>query len=86
MSEPGDALRKRPHGCGVAADRAYMPAVKRLDRPRETDLRDVVDADLVYRTNRLPVAPAAKRLSTVHHGARLFLRLARPGLIRADKF
>ena len=62
----------------------HMPAVKRLGRPRETDLRAIVDAILYIA--RLPVAPAAQGLSAVHHGARLFLRLAGPELVRADQF
>src|SRR6266404_4697177 len=33
--------------------------------------------DLVYRADRLSVADAAEGLSSVHDGARLFLRLAR---------
>jgi len=45
----------------------YMPAVKRLSRPRETDRRAVVDAIFVYYTKRLPVAPVAEGLSAVHH-------------------
>ena len=36
-------LRKRCDGCGVGADSA---AAKRLGRPRETELRAVVDAIL----------------------------------------
>src|SRR5690349_2728486 len=64
----------------------FMPPVKRLGRPRETDLRAVVDAIIVYRPNRLPMAPTAKGLSAVHHGTRLFLRLAGPELVRADQF
>src|ERR1700746_2878520 len=31
----------------------YMPAVKRLGRPRETDLRAIVDAIFIHCTNRL---------------------------------
>jgi hypothetical protein len=50
-----------------------MPAIKRLGRSQETDLRPLCERDLVYRTNRLPVTPDAKGLSAVHHGARLFL-------------
>ena len=64
----------------------YMPAVKRLGRPRENRPARHCRRDLVYRTNRLPVAPAAEGLSAVYHGARLFLRLAGPGLVRADQF
>jgi transposase len=41
----------------------FMPPVRRLGHPRETDLRAVVDAVL---------APAAEGFSAVHHGARLF--------------
>src|SRR5882724_4688207 len=63
----------------------HMPAAKPLGRPRELELRAVLDAILyiartgclVYRADRLPVADAAQGLSPVHDGARLFLRLAR---------
>jgi hypothetical protein len=64
----------------------FMPPVKRLGRPRETDLRAVVDAILYICPSRLPMVPAAKGLSAVHHGARLFLRLAGRELVRADQF
>ena len=64
----------------------HMPAVKRLGRPRETELRAVARRDLVYRADRLSVADAAEGLSSVHHGARLFLRLARRGPVREDQF
>src|SRR5712692_6736503 len=52
----------------------HMPAAKPLGRPRDTELRDV-GRDLVYRADRLSVADAAEGLSSVHDGARLFLRL-----------
>ena len=54
----------------------HMPAVKRLGRPRETELRGG-RCDLVSGADRLPVADAAEGLSCVHDGAGLFLRLAR---------
>jgi len=40
----------------------YMPAVKRLGRPRETELRAVLDA--ILRANRMSVAHDALRIST----------------------
>jgi hypothetical protein len=53
----------------------HMPAVKRLGRPRETELRTVLDA-IFYIADRLSVADAAEGLSSVYNCARLFLRLA----------
>jgi transposase len=64
----------------------YMPAVKRLGRPRETDLRAIVDAILYIARTGCQWRPAAEGLSAVHHGARLFSRLAGPRLVRADQF
>src|SRR5215472_7204293 len=64
----------------------HMPAVKRLGRPRETELRAVVDAILYLARSRLPVADAAEGLSSVHDGARLFLRLAGRRLVREEQF
>src|SRR3979490_2586363 len=58
----------------------HMPAVKRLGRPRETQLRSVLDS-ILYRADRLSVADAAEGLSSVYHRARLFLRLARRRLV-----
>src|SRR6516225_2767053 len=58
----------------------HMPPAKRLGRPRETELRDA-RCDLVYRADRLSVANAAEGVPAVHHGARLFLRLARQWLV-----
>ena len=55
----------------------HMPAVKRLGRPRETELRTRARCDLLYRADRLSVADAAEGLSSVYNCARLFLRLAR---------
>ena len=37
--------------------------------------------DLVYRADRLSVANAVEGVPAVHHGARLFLRLARQWLV-----
>jgi transposase len=54
-----------------------MSAAKPLGRPREVEPRAVFDAIFVYRADRLSVADAAEGLSSVHDGARLFLRLAR---------
>ena len=59
----------------------HMPAAKRLGRPRETELRNVLDAILYYRADWLPVADAAEGLSAVYHRARRFLRLARRRLV-----
>src|SRR5215831_791721 len=42
--------------------------------------------DLVSGADRLPVADAAEGLSSVHDGARLFLRLAGRRLVREDQF
>src|SRR5205809_7718620 len=53
----------------------HMPAAKPLGRPREIELRTVLDA--ILSRGRLSVADAAEGLSSVHDGARLFLRLAR---------
>jgi putative transposase len=46
----------------------FMPAVKRLGRPRKVDLRGVVEG-LLY----LPVAPVAARFSKPLDGAALLL-------------
>src|SRR5436189_1995503 len=55
----------------------HMPAAKPLGRPREIELRAVLDAILYIARTGCQVADAAERLSSVHDGARLFLRLAR---------
>jgi transposase len=52
----GTGLRKRSHGCAEGALIEPHPAVKRLGRPLETELR----------ADRLPVADAAEELSAVH--------------------
>ncbi|MBV9084405.1 MAG: transposase [Acidobacteriaceae bacterium] len=58
-----------------------MPPVKCLDRPREIDLRAIVDAILyLVRTG------CQWRPSAVHHGAGVFLRSAGPQVVRADQF
>src|SRR5689334_9253998 len=64
----------------------YMPAVKRLGRPRETDLRAIVDAILyIARTGcQWRLLPKDFPPFTTVQG--LFLRLARPGLVRTDQF
>jgi hypothetical protein len=51
----------------------HMPAVKRLGRPRATDLRAVLDGILLYRADWLSVASVAQGLSAVHDGAGLLL-------------
>src|SRR5271168_3961822 len=59
----------------------HMPAIKRLGRPRATELRDVLDAILyMARTG------CQWRMLPVHYRARLFLRLARRRLVREDQF
>ena len=55
----------------------HMPAVKRLGRRRETNLRSVLDAILYMARTGCQWRDAAEKLSSIHHGARLFLRLAR---------
>ena len=59
----------------------HMPAAKPLGRPRETEMRAVLDAILYIASDRLSVADAAEGLSSVHNRARLFLRLARQRLV-----
>jgi transposase len=54
----------------------HMPAAKALGRPRDTELRPVLDA-ILYIARTGCQWDAAEGLSPVHHGARLFLRLAR---------
>ena len=49
----------------------FMPVRKLLGRPRETDLRAVLDAILYIA--RLPMADAAERLFALHDSARVFL-------------
>ena len=53
-----------------------LPPAKPGGRPRSTNLRHVMDWDLVYRFQRLSVAHAAKVFSTTLHGAAPFPRLA----------
>src|SRR3954453_19728103 len=62
---------------GVEGDRAASAAAGRLwaharDRPARSRQRA-----LLHRADRLPVAPAAQGLAPLHHGAALFLRVAR---------
>ena len=64
----------------------HMPAAKRLGRPRETELRAVVDAILYLARTGCQWRMAAEGLSSVHDGARLFLRLAGRRLVRGDQF
>ena len=59
----------------------HMPAIKRLGRPRATELRNVLDAILYMARTGWSVANAAQGLSSVHYRARLFLRLARRRLV-----
>jgi len=51
-----------------------LPSASPLGRPRETELRSVVNA-ILYMHPRLPVAAIAERVSAVFDGARLFLCL-----------
>src|SRR5215831_511368 len=63
----------------------HMPAAKRLGRPRETELRAVVDA-ILYLARTGCQWRMLEGLSSVHDGARLFLRLAGRRLVREDQF
>src|ERR1700719_634065 len=54
----------------LAGGQAFGPAARHRVASR-------AGRDLVHRADRLSVADAAQGLSPVHHGARLFLRLAR---------
>jgi hypothetical protein len=56
----------------------HMPA-KHLGRRACDRLRSVLD--FVFRADRLSVANAAKGVPALHHGARLFLRLAQQRLV-----
>ena len=60
----------------------FMPVRKLLGRPRETDLRAVLDAILYIAW--LPMADAAERLFALHDSARVFLSMARYRPLRAD--
>jgi transposase len=64
----------------------YTPAVKRLGRPRETDLRVIVDAILyIARTGcQWRLVPKDFPPFTTVQG--YFLRLAGRRLVRADQF
>src|SRR5215469_6119145 len=64
----------------------HMPAAKRLGRPARDRVACRGRCDLVSGADRLPVADAAEGLSSVHDGARLFLRLAGRRLVREDQF
>src|SRR6476646_7274980 len=75
--EPGTALRKRCHGCGMGADRAPYAGGQAFGPAARHRVASRAGRDLVHRADRLSVADAAQGLSPVHHGARLFLRLAR---------
>ena len=55
----------------------HMPAAKPLGRPREIELRAVLDAILYIARTGCQWRMAAEGLSCVHDGAGLFLRLAR---------
>ena len=55
----------------------HMPALKRLGRPRETELRAVLDAILYIARTGCQWRMLPKDFPAVHHGARLFLQLAR---------
>jgi transposase len=59
----------------------HMPAVKRLGRPRVTELRSVLDAILYIARTGCQWRMLPWDFSSVHHGARLFLRLAGQRLV-----
>src|ERR1700719_2889594 len=77
LSARGTALRKRCHGCGMGADRAPYAGGQAFGPAARHRVASRAGRDLVHRADRLSVADAAQGLSPVHHGARLFLRLAR---------
>src|SRR5512144_3247172 len=62
-----------------------MPAPKRLGRPRETDLRAVLDAILYMRAAAVSGGMLPKDFPTVHNGAGVFLPLAGQRPVRADQ-
>jgi transposase len=47
-----------------------IPAAKAVGRPRTTDMREVVNAVFYVPAWRLPMAPAAQRLSALSDGLR----------------
>jgi transposase len=59
----------------------HVPAVKPLGRPRATELRKVLDAILYIARTGCQWRMLPKGLSSVHDGARLFLRLARQRVV-----
>ena len=63
----------------------HMPAAKRLGRPRETELRAVVDAILYLARTGCQWRMLPKDFPP-YDGARLFLRLAGRRLVREDQF
>src|SRR5580704_18721357 len=75
------ALRKRPDGCRMGADRASHAGSKAFGSAARDRAAGRVGCDLVYRADRLSVADAAEGLSSVYHRARLFRRLARRRLV-----
>ena len=54
----------------------YLPARKRHGRPRTADLREVLNAILVYGAHRLPMADVAEGVPAAQHDPALLLRLA----------
>src|SRR5215469_3309833 len=82
MSELVDVMQATLR-CGVAGDRTLYAGGQAFGPSAGNRPARYCRRDLVYRTDRLPVASAAERLSAVHYGARLFLRLARPAFVRA---
>ena len=59
----------------------HMPPAKSLGRPRETKLRAVLDAILYIARSGCQWRMLPKDFPPIHHGARLFLRLARRRLV-----
>jgi hypothetical protein len=62
-----------------------MPPRRRLGRPREIDLREIVQAIFYILSSGLPMASLAERVPAILDGAGLFLRLARYGQMAGDR-
>src|SRR6267142_6700981 len=80
---PGGSMSERDSGTQAmsrmrnGADRASYAGGQAFGSAARHRVARRGGRDLVYRADRLSVADAAEGLSSVHDGARLFLRLAR---------
>src|SRR6266478_1438763 len=80
MSVRGNVMQ-RPDGSGMGADRASYASDQTFGPAARNRFASRAGRNPLYRADGLSVANAAERLSAVHDGARLFLRLAGQRLV-----